>query len=662
MRLLLSSLLLSVSLAAYADSSAIAPKLLFSPRGESAGVIANPSRGVTAEAVDDGIAVTVDSPDEGYPGFAIAPSDGSPWNLSPWGHVEVTVRNTGDKAIYFSVRVDNPGDWKQQPWNTESGSVKPGETKTVPVYFGYQYGYKPADYQVRPEEVSQVLMFLSKDAAVRRFVVEEVKASGFTGEKPPVEPHLVVTVPGGGIVLGPKCRLDPAAKVEGPARREADGSYLVGAPAGQSATVRLKPDHGSWNLGEWTDVAAAFENLGAAPVSATIRAKSRNNQWTDLGKVEGVAPGAKATVTRPFAPDKFWVGEHNGTDRSGRTVPGTGTSYESHRTAEIELVFTSAEPLNVALRHVGAVETFLQAPEWLGKRPPVPGDWKLTLDENFDGDTIDLRRWNIYTSNYWDGRTHFTKTNNIVRGGKLTLRYTRDKGFQNDNPNDRSKVSNTGYACGYADTYGKWTQRYGYFEARMKLPRASGLWPAFWTMPDRGEAYTKAQGLGPEFWHRNGTGVDKTGGGGMEFDIMEHLTAWGPHRFNIACHWDGYGKEHKSVGSGSVYVNSDKDGYMTIGMLWLPGEFHLYSGGREFARWISPRVSDVPAYLIFYMVSGGWANTPLDPSRLPDEFVVDYVRAWQRADLATAGDGPKANDGHPGLQLRGGSEDPVPAN
>ncbi len=26
-----------------------------------------------------------------------------------------------------------------------------------------------------------------------------------------------------------------------------------------------------------------------------------------------------------------------------------------------------------------------QLPEWLGKRPPVEGDWVKTFDENFDG-------------------------------------------------------------------------------------------------------------------------------------------------------------------------------------------------------------------------------------------------------------------------------------
>jgi hypothetical protein len=47
------------------------------------------------------------------------------------------------------------------------------------------------------------------------------------------------------------------------------------------------------------------------------------------------------------------------------------------------------------------------------------------------------------------------------------------------------------------------------------------------------------------------------------------------------------------------------------------------------------------------MVSGGWANVALDASKLPDDFYIDYVRVWQRKDLASPEDGPKENSGDP---------------
>ncbi|MBE3040827.1 MAG: glycoside hydrolase family 16 protein [Chloroflexi bacterium] len=266
-------------------------------------------------------------------------------------------------------------------------------------------------------------------------------------------------------------------------------------------------------------------------------------------------------------------------------------------------------------------------PEWLGKRPPVPGDWVQTFSEEFDGAAIDAAKWNIYGENYWDKQSHFSKDNTIIGGGVVRLRFQKKPGRQNDDPN-HERVTN--YATGYLDTYGKWTQRYGYFEARMKLPTAPGLWPAFWMMPDRGAA------AGVQ-WQRQ-----DTANGAMECDIMEHLTRWGPNRYNIAHHWDGYNEAHKSNGTDKIYAQPDKDGFITAGVLWTPGLTVYYCNGREVARWEDPRVSTVPADMMFTLPMGGWDNSPLDDARLPDDFVIDYVRVWQRRDLASDADGKKA--------------------
>jgi beta-glucanase (GH16 family) len=119
----------------------------------------------------------------------------------------------------------------------------------------------------------------------------------------------------------------------------------------------------------------------------------------------------------------------------------------------------------------------------------------------------------------------------------------------------------------------------------------------------------------------------------MEFDIMEHLTRWGVNRYNIAMHWDGYGKNHKSLGTDTVYCQGDKDGFITAGLLWLPGKAVYYCNGKEVARWENPRIASVPAEMMFTLPAGGWDNDWLDDAKLPDDFVIDYVRVWQRADL-----------------------------
>ena len=113
------------------------------------------------------------------------------------------------------------------------------------------------------------------------------------------------------------------------------------------------------------------------------------------------------------------------------------------------------------------------------------------------------------------------------------------------------------------------------------------------------------------------------------------MTGWGPNRNNVAVHYDGYGKDHKSEGSDKIYIAPDKDGFVTYGLLWTPGSAVFYAQGQETARWENPRVSNVPSMLMFTLPSGGWDNVPLEDAKLPDALIVDYVRVWQSADLAS---------------------------
>ena len=49
----------------------------------------------------------------------------------------------------------------------------------------------------------------------------------------------------------------------------------------------------------------------------------------------------------------------------------------------------------------------------------------------------------------------------------------------------------------------------------------------------------------------------------------------------------------------------------------------------------------MPEHFIFTLPSGGWDNNALDDLKLPSDFIVDYVRVWQRKDLALPTDGKK---------------------
>jgi beta-glucanase (GH16 family) len=620
--------------AADAPVGGIAPKALFDPTDKNA--VSNFSAAnqaesqITVKAADSGtgVDVTIAPGEAGYPGVVLKPASGA-WDLSPYGNITATITNTGTKNASISLRADNDGDWHISPWDTEGFSFKPGETKSVKLIFGYSYGYKPG-YALKSNAVIQLLLFTNKVSTDPiTFHIESIEGSGSAGEKPPVDPSSIRIVPPNGYIVGPGATVDAKqiATSGGAKATVADTALKLDFPAGTAnGSVTIKPPAGKWDLRNALQIVVKVHNDGTAPVTPSASASSNGGPTDTIVSSSAIAPGGEGEIVIPFINPKVWTN----TPPSINADQGTGNKFTNNQGASVTISVpggSADQPLTVESIQANMPE--YSAPDWLGKKPPVDGDWTQTFDEEFNGTSIDETKWNMFTDNFWDKRTHFTKEETTVANGMATLTYEKKTGVPDVDP---SKPA-TPYAAGYLDTYGKWTQRYGYWEARIKLPSAPGLWPAFWLMPDRGAA------VGPQ-WKRADTA---TSGGfkGMEFDICEYLSGWGPNRYNIAMHWDGYGKEHKSTGQVTNYAQPDKDGFVTCGLLWTPGEAVYYCNGKQMLDFKSDRVSDAPSNIIFNFVSGGWDNLPLDDAKLPATFVVDYVRVWQRKDLASPADGPK---------------------
>lgn len=93
---------------------------------------------------------------------------------------------------------------------------------------------------------------------------------------------------------------------------------------------------------------------------------------------------------------------------------------------------------------------------------PSPTANGYTFADEFDGT---LSRWS--TTSHWSqlGDAIITTANNSVANGVLTM----------------TARNTTGSWVGAGlDTYGRWTQLYGLWEARIKIPKGYGLWPGFW--------------------------------------------------------------------------------------------------------------------------------------------------------------------------------------
>ena len=559
-----------------------------------------------------GVVVTISPGKEGYPGVSLRPPESAAWNLSRFGHVTARVVNLGAKPLTLALRLDNAGNWSDNPTNTEMVTLSPSRKGTATTIFGFSYGGKPG-FPLRSSAVVNLLLFAAKSDVVQRFRLESLVAGGPAGETPPIAPDAVRTKPVGGDLLS------PTAKITAESSTTTIGSFsgavrLVCQPSGGDLAAAFRPAMGRWDLRDYLEVRVRVRNNGGTPIRPRVRLAT-NGGTSDWVEGLPLAPGAVRVIRVPFA----------GTTVADLSKPGTGSQVTSDAVSAV-LIGAANAPGKSALG-VESIRAFVPPasflPEWLGKRPPVGGEWVKTFDDEFNGSALDSKRWSIYGDNYWDTLSHWSKKNVLLGGGTVRLRYEKRTGPNNDDPTQ--KLSE--YASGYLHTYNHWVQRYGYFEARVKLPTAPGLWPAFWMMPDR------ANRADPQGKRQD------TANGGMEFDILEHLTRWGPYRYNIAMHYDGYGKDHKFLGSDKIYVQPDAQGFITCGLLWTPGSTIYYANGREVLRWTNPSIATVPGILMFTLPTGGWDNSPLEDARLPADFIVDYARVWQRKDLASRADG-----------------------
>ncbi|MBL4689552.1 MAG: glycoside hydrolase family 16 protein, partial [Nannocystaceae bacterium] len=168
--------------------------------------------------------------------------------------------------------------------------------------------------------------------------------------------------------------------------------------------------------------------------------------------------------------------------------------------------------------------------------PPVKAlQWELTFSDEFDGPDIDLDKWEILTrkDSYNNEKQYYLPAQASIVDGMLRITATNE-------PHD-------GKAYRSARLESWFTQAYGRFEARAKLPTTKGIWPAFWLLPRTGE------------WPNNG-----------EIDIMENAGSK-PTTVQCASHFADDSGKHDHVYK--TYSAQDADGKPVI----FSEGFHLYA-------------------------------------------------------------------------------------
>ena len=162
-------------------------------------------------------------------------------------------------------------------------------------------------------------------------------------------------------------------------------------------------------------------------------------------------------------------------------------------------------------------------------------------------------------------------------------------------------------------TAGKFTQRYGRFEARMKMPRGQGVWPAVWLLG----ADMPTQG-----WPDAG-----------EIDVMENVGKE-PQTVYGTVHGPGYSGADGKAGTRRADAPL-ADAFHTYRVDWTPNRIVWFLDGVEYHR-VTPSdlrgrdwVFDRPFYLLVNLAIGGtWPGNPDADTEFPARLLVDYVRVW----------------------------------
>lgn len=269
--------------------------------------------------------------------------------------------------------------------------------------------------------------------------------------------------------------------------------------------------------------------------------------------------------------------------------------------ALVALMFHSATSLPVAAADAGNKSgwklTWSDEFNRPGANPPDPSKW--TLETGGNG-------WGNNELEYYTARLENAKE----QEGLLTIRAAKEDYAGPE------KVKR-GYTSARLKTKDKFSQKYGRFEARIKLPYGKGIWPAFWLLGDD---------IGKVGWPACG-----------EIDIMESIGE--PDKVYGTIHGPGYFGANGVQGKYSLAGNRRfQDDFHVFAVDWDPAEIKFYV---DDVMYKSTTPSDIPRgthwafdhpfFIILNLAVGGnWPGSPNGQTVFPQTMQVDYVRVYQR--------------------------------
>lgn len=241
--------------------------------------------------------------------------------------------------------------------------------------------------------------------------------------------------------------------------------------------------------------------------------------------------------------------------------------------------------------------------------------WQMVWHDEFtqpDGSAPDPSKWAFdLGGGGWGNnelQSYTSRPQNVrVENGNLVLEARRED-FTGTDGKARQ------YTSARLKTQGLAAWTYGRFEARIRIPRGQGIWPAFWML---GTNITQVS------WPACG-----------EIDILENIGRE-PRTIHGTVHGPGYSG---AGGIGHFQTNATPyaDDFHLYAMEWEPGRIRCLVDDRVYfafatnnvpagGRWVFDR----PFFLLLNLAVGGnWPGAPDATTSFPQQLLVDYVRVY----------------------------------
>jgi beta-glucanase (GH16 family) len=228
-------------------------------------------------------------------------------------------------------------------------------------------------------------------------------------------------------------------------------------------------------------------------------------------------------------------------------------------------------------------------------QPPAGRTWKMIWHDEFDGVKLDEAKWETPP----DGPRHagwwMRKAILLDGRGHLVIQTSRE--------GDR-------IIDGCVRTKGRFAHAFGFYVARVQLPREQGHWPGFWL-------FEGCHVLGNSWWN------------GAEIDILEKF--WPNDEVKHTIFGDASGNHQLQSQEKVVTVPGIREGWHTFACWRKPDEYVFFVDGKETWRINPGAIIQVPQYIKLSDETDTWCKD-ISKASLPDRFLVDYVRVYDLVD------------------------------